>query len=274
MALTEKENPVPWIKQRMEIYGQLRQLGNDIEEKDQVTETLGMLPPTVYESMITSLMTQLPTRDMSMMEVSEYLDNFWKNKTGFHGNSKGNTESAYTTDYVGTSSSHQGRGQGGSRGGRGAVQRRACQSSIKCYGCGGTGHVKRDCPSVKEKKEQKERSKIGSMYFALLCNTQSANSCTNPEDVLLDSGASSHMSSRRDCFTGYKQLESPMAILAAGNNAIQAVGIGTLHLHILRCLHDNLCGGRCEQWQNNGGQWAFVFLGSQGPMDWIQFKRV
>ena len=42
MALTEKENPVPWIKTRMEIYGQLRQLGKDIEEKDQVTETLGM----------------------------------------------------------------------------------------------------------------------------------------------------------------------------------------------------------------------------------------
>ena len=98
MALTEKENPVPWIKKSMEIYGQLRQLGKDIEEKDQVTETLGMLPPTFYESVITSLMTQLPTRDMFMMEVSEYLDNFWKNKTGFHRNSKGNTESAYTTD--------------------------------------------------------------------------------------------------------------------------------------------------------------------------------
>ena len=234
MALTEKENPIPWIRKRMEIYGQLRQLGKDIEEKDQVTETLGMLPPTFYESVITSLMTQLPTRDMSMMEVSEYLDNFWKNKTGFHGNSKGNTESAYTTDYAGTNSSRRGRGRGrgGSRGGRGAVQGRACQSSIKCYGCGGTGHVKRDCPSVKEKKEQKDRSKIGSMFFALSSNAQSANFCTNPEEVLLDSGASSHMSCRRDCFTDYKQLESPMAILAAGNNAIQAVGIGTLNINI------------------------------------------
>ena len=234
MALTEKENPIPWIRKRMEIYGQLRQLGKDIEEKDQVTETLGMLPPTFYESVITSLMTQLPTRDMSMMEVSEYLDNFWKNKTGFHGNSKGNTESAYTTDYAGTNSSRRGRGRGrgGSRGGRGAVQGRACQSSIKCYGCGGTGHVKRDCPSVKEKKEQKDRSKIGSMFFTLSSNAQSANFCTNPEEVLLDSGASSHMSCRRDCFTDYKQLESPMAILAAGNNAIQAVGIGTLNINI------------------------------------------
>ena len=191
-----------------------------------------MLPPTFYESVITSLMTQLPTRDMSMMEVSEYLDNFWKNKTRFHGNSKGNSESAYTMDYLGTSSSHRGRGWGGSRGGRGAVQGRACQSNIKCYGCGGTGHVKRDCPSVKERKEQKERSNIGSMFFALVSNAQSANFCTNPEEVLLDSGASSHMSSRRDCFTGYKQLESPMAILAAGNNAIQAVGIGTLNINI------------------------------------------
>ena len=46
MVLTEKENPVPWIKKCMEIYGQLRQRGKDIEEKDQVTEALGMLPPT------------------------------------------------------------------------------------------------------------------------------------------------------------------------------------------------------------------------------------
>ena len=29
-------------------------------------------------------------------------------------------------------------------------------------------------------------------------------------------------------------------------------------LYILRCPHDNLCGGRCEQWQNNGEQWVFV----------------
>ena len=45
-------------------------------------------------------------------------------------------------------------------------------------------------------------------------------------------------------------------------------------LYILRSLYDNLCGGRCEQWQNNGGQWGFVALGSQRPTDWILFKRV
>ena len=45
-------------------------------------------------------------------------------------------------------------------------------------------------------------------------------------------------------------------------------------LYILRCPHDNLCRGRCEQWQNNGKQWGFVALGSQGPTDWILFKRV
>ena len=135
-----------------------------------------------------------------MMEVSEYLDNFWKNKTEFHGNSKANPESAYTTDYAGANSSQrgQGRSRGGSRGARGAVQGRACQSNIKCYGCGGMGHVKRDCPNVKDKKERKDRSKIGSAFFALPSNAQSANFCTNPEGVLLDSGASSHMSCRRD----------------------------------------------------------------------------
>ena len=31
-----------------------------------------------------------------------------------------------------------------------------------------------------------------------------------------------------------------------------------LNLHILRSPHDNLCGGHCEQWQNNGEQWVFV----------------
>ena len=62
-------------------------------------------------------------------------------------------ESAYTTDHVGTSSSR--RGRGGSRGGHGAVQGRACQSNIKCYGCGGAGHVKR-LPRC----ERKERAKI------------------------------------------------------------------------------------------------------------------
>ena len=234
MTLIEKENPVPWIKKRMEIYGQLRQLGKDNDGKDQVTETLGMLPHTFYESVITSLMTQPPTRGMSLMEVSEYSDNFWKNKTGFYGNSKANSESVYITGNTGTNSNRRGRGRsrGDSRGARGAVQGRACQSSIKCYGCGGLGHVKRDCPSVKDKKEQKDRSKIGSAFIALSSNAQSANFCTNQEEVLLDSGASSHMSCRRDCFTDYKQLESLMAILAAGNNTIQAAGNGTLNINI------------------------------------------
>ena len=112
------------------------------------------------------------------------------------------------------------------------MQGRACQSYIKCYGCGVAGHLKRDCSSVKEKKEQKDRSKIGSAFFALSSNAQSANFCTSPEEALLDSGASSHMSGRRDCFTDYKQLESPIAILAAGNNTIQAVGVGTLNINI------------------------------------------
>ena len=50
MTFTNMENPVPWIKKCMEIYRQLQQLGKDIDEKDQVAETLGMLPPTFYES--------------------------------------------------------------------------------------------------------------------------------------------------------------------------------------------------------------------------------
>ena len=40
------------------------------------------------------------------------------------------------------------------------------------------------------------------------------------------------MSGRSDCFTDYKQLESPIALLAAGNNTIQAVGVGALNINI------------------------------------------
>ena len=44
-------------------------------------------------------------------------------------------------------------------------------------------------------------------------------------------------------------------------------------LYVLRCLYDKLCGGHCEQWRNNWGQWVFVLVRSQRPLDWNFSKR-
>ena len=42
------------------------------------------------------------------------------------------------------------------------------------------------------------------------------------------------------------------------NGCPRLAGTHLNSLYILRCLYDNLCGGRCEQWRNNGEEWVFV----------------
>lgn len=89
----------------------------------------------------------------------------------------------------------------------------------KCFVCGKGSHWKKDCP---------ERSNQSST------NALIGDSCMLAIDYenswFLDSGATEHMSKRREWFTNYVQLEQPHNITIGNGSKMQAVGKGDIEI--------------------------------------------
>ena len=58
LKLDDREDSVPWIRERVELYEQLTQLGKTVEDDDQYMATMILLPKLCL-SLVTSLTTQL-----------------------------------------------------------------------------------------------------------------------------------------------------------------------------------------------------------------------
>ena len=74
LKLTDKEDPVPWVRQRVKLYEQLAQLGKKGEDDDQCMATLILLPK-LYMPLVTSLTTQLAQGALNMKQLSDFLEN-------------------------------------------------------------------------------------------------------------------------------------------------------------------------------------------------------
>lgn len=96
----------------------------------------------------------------------------------------------------------------------------------KCYGCGKTGHWKRDC---KDKKAQPATSddRKGSAFISesLIANRQAGSG-----DWFLDSGASDHMTRNRDWFSDYAECEPAISVKIGNGEYIYALGKGTVKI--------------------------------------------
>lgn len=137
----------------------------------------------------------------------------------------------------------------------------------KCYNCGRMGHIKRHC-RVKSQRDdgtkeaclenKKQRATVSiEQNFDVdsddygLCNgvvdcalSVSSGSC----GWIVDSGATSHMCSKKKAFTSPYQLEEPIKVTVGDGRALTAVGKGDVVLcielpnsHMRSCtLHDVL----------------------------------
>ena len=59
---------------------------------------------------------------------------------------------------------------------------------------------------------------------------------------LIDSGASSHMTRKKDLLTDYKDLEKPEKVSLGDSCTVEAVGIGSVHLNM---LFKEVCDAQC-----------------------------
>lgn len=91
----------------------------------------------------------------------------------------------------------------------------------KCFSCGDGSHWRRDCPKRKKEKESKGDS-------ALVCVSAVAAKC---DDWYLDSGATWHMTCKKNWLSNYEKFTTTKAIRIGNGTHIQAHGKGDIKVH-------------------------------------------
>ncbi|KAE8976733.1 hypothetical protein PF005_g25094 [Phytophthora fragariae] len=90
----------------------------------------------------------------------------------------------------------------------------------KCFYCKKTGHKETEWRKKKADEERGQVARETSDYAF------TATSAMGKTEWLVDSGASSHMTSVRDKFVSIKELKTPVCITIADGKKIDAVAIG------------------------------------------------
>ncbi|EZA59689.1 Copia protein [Ooceraea biroi] len=99
-------------------------------------------------------------------------------------------------------------------------------NKLRCYYCKKPGHMQKQCRTrIRENGEGENSASSSNQVIALpitALNTQS-----NREAWYLDSGASEHMTPRKEWLTDFKRIKKPVTI---GGTTIDATGIGDIKL--------------------------------------------
>ena len=111
------------------------------------------------------------------------------------------------------------------------------KSVVACFECDGP-HYKRDCPKLKDKPKQRPKhgnkkradSSARGSGGALVAESTglSCLSAQRKEGWFLDSGASRHMTKKRDWFSCFRALKSPIPIRIGNDTVVEAVGEGDI----------------------------------------------
>ena len=181
------------LKSMKELTDKLAVIGAPISEEDQVVTLLGSLPQTL----VTALEACVDDVSLRKLLVS--------------GEGSGRQQSALV-------------GKQGKK--------------LRCYGCSEEGHFRRDCPKRKESRkphtaksateERHSDSESEQSTGAFVVSTKTHKTT----GWLVDSGASSHMTCKRELLKDYKEFEKPEKVSLGDSRTVEAIGVGNIHLNM------------------------------------------
>lgn len=100
--------------------------------------------------------------------------------------------------------------------------------SFKCYKCGGKGHIRRNCPSDKQKKRSEETGASESNNNEEAFTCEAMNIELDDDAWIVDSGATDHVTNCSKWFSLFQAFEIPIKIHIGNKSNINALGKGTI----------------------------------------------
>ena len=170
------------LKYMKDLTDKLAAIGAPISDEDQVVTLLGSLPPK-YSTLVTALEARVD--DVTLSFVQQALVHEEQKQRGYSMSSMDGTSAL-----VGEHKPLRG---------------------FRCFGCGETGHFRRDCPKRKPNNphkakaaEEQERNYDYSQAFQATTAADGTNKW-----VVIDSGASSHMTKSKELLIDYEVFQAP-----------------------------------------------------------------
>ncbi|KAE8686001.1 hypothetical protein F3Y22_tig00111088pilonHSYRG00304 [Hibiscus syriacus] len=207
------------------LFSQLTSLSCKIGEQERA-ELLLQSPPDSYDQLIINLtnsnVTSLVFDDVAAAVLQE--ENRRKNKEDRQVNMQQaealTTMRGRSTERDQSSSHKHGRSKSRSK------------KNLKCYHCGKKGHLKNDCWSLnKNSNPQGNTANTSDDGDALCCEASTTvEGRKRFADIwLINSGATYHMTSRREWFHHYEPV-SGRSVYSCNDHALEIVGVGTVKL--------------------------------------------
>ena len=221
MEMTEGTSMEAHIKTMKELTDRLAAINAPIAEEDQVVTLLGSLPPS-YSTLVTALEARdavtLSYVQQSLIREEQRLK-------------ESNTQHTGLDKVSGIGRALIGKYDGQTNKGH--------RNKKVCYLCGEIGHFRKDCPKNLHQKLSKPKHKGKSA-----CLVSQGESCSdtesdekvfgvssqshNPNVWIVDSGASSHMTQRKELLVNYEEFDKPQKVSMGDGHMVEACGKGDI----------------------------------------------
>ena len=207
------------LKHMKELTVKLAAIDAPITEEDQVVTLLGSLPQS-YSTLVTALEARVD--DIKLDFVQQALIHEELKMKG-QNNSEEQGDSALI----------------------GKFKKTVKPQNLRCYHCGQAGHFRRDCPKRKQRNnsEHKAKTVVGKPPEVKLddhphesafatCTSAGSKGLPQVDKWLVDSGASSHMTSNKKTLANFREFKKPEKVGLGDGHTVDAIGVGNVYIRM------------------------------------------
>lgn len=206
------------------LFSQLTSLSYKVESQERAELLLQSLPDS-YDQLIINLTNNVSTDSLVFDDVAAAFleEESWRKSKE---DRRENSQIEALTVMRGRSMEH---GSSGSH--KHGRSKSRSKKTFKCYHCGKKGNLKKDCWELKNSNPQGNVANTSDNGIALCCEAaiSSENRRRFADIWLFDSGATYHMTSRREWFHHYEPI-SRGSVYSCNDHELKIVGTGSIQL--------------------------------------------